>query len=200
MGIRESYAVGCVSLLLSGGQGYLKKFKNLQNLILSVKTTTPNKEPLISTPLPSHPCERIASDLFELENSTYLLTVDYYSRFVEVQKLNSTTSFCVITHLKSIFARLGIPAEMVSDNGPQFSSQKMKEFLEKYGFRHITTNPHHPQANGLAERTVKTVKNPLKNAPDPYMTLLNYRATPISWCSLSPTELLMGRRMWTDIA
>ena len=122
------------------------------------ETTTPNREPLISTALPSHPWERIASDQFELKNSTYLLTVDYYSRFVEVQKLNSTTSSSVITHLKSIFARFGIPAEMVSDNGPQFSSQEMKEFSETYGFRHITTSPHYPLANGLAERMVKPSK------------------------------------------
>ena len=108
------------------------------------KTTTPNKEPLISTPLPSHPWERVASDLFELKDSTYLLTVDYYSRFAEVQKLNSTTSSRVITHLKSIFARFGIPAEMVSDNGPQFSSQEIKEFSENYGFKHIKTSPHYP--------------------------------------------------------
>ena len=65
-----------------------------------------------STPLPSHPWEHIATDLIELKNSTYLLTVGYYSRFVEVQKLNSTTTSSVITHLKFIFARFGIPAEM----------------------------------------------------------------------------------------
>ena len=142
---------------------------------------------------------RIATDLFELKNSTYLLTVDYYSRFVEVQKLNSTTSSSVITHLKSIFARFGIPAEMVSDNGPQFSSQEMKEFSETYGFRHITTSPHYPQANGLAERTVKTVKSLLEHSLDSYKALLSYRATPMPWCALSPAELLMGRRIRTDI-
>ena len=136
------------------------------------KTTTPNKERLISTPLPSYPWERIASDLFKLKNCTYLLTVDYYSRFAEAQKLNSTTSSSVIPLLKSIFARFGIPAEVVSDNGPQFSSQ---EISEKYGFRHIITSPHCPQANGLAERTVKTVKSLLENAPDPYGALLSYQ-------------------------
>ena len=105
------------------------------------KTTTPNKEPLISTPPPSHPWEFIATNLFELKNSTYLLTVDYYSRFVEVQKLNSKTSSSDITHLKS---RFGIPAETVSDNGPQFNSQEMKEFSVTYAFRHITTSSHYP--------------------------------------------------------
>ena len=156
--------------------------KEMENFIKSCpvcqKTTTPNKEPLISTPLPNHPWEHIASDLFELEGSTYLLTVDYYSRFAEVQKLNSTiaTSSNVITHLKSIFARFGIPAEMVSDDGPQFSSQEMKEFSENYGFRHITS-PHYPQANGLA----KTVKGLLEHSTNPHKALLSYRATPMPW-------------------
>ena len=177
--------------------------KEMDNFVKSCpvcqKTANPNKEPLISTPLPSHPWERVASDLFELKDSTYLLTVDYYSRFAEVQKLNSTTSSSVITHLKSIFARFGIPAEMVSDNGPQFSSQEMKEFSESYGFRHIKTSPHYPQANGLAERTVKTVKSLLEHSTDPHKALLSYRATPMPWCVLSPAELLMGRKIRTDV-
>ena len=151
----------------------------VQSCPVCQKTTTPNREPQISTALPSHPWERIALDLFELKNSTYLLTVDYYSRFVEVQKLNSTTSSSVITHLKSIFARFGIPAEMVSDNGPRFNSQEMTEFSETYGFRHITTSPHYPQANGLAERMVKTIKSLFENSTDHYKALLSYRSTPM---------------------
>ena len=47
--------------------------------------------------------------------------VDYYSRFIEIAKLSSTSSSMVITHLKSIFARHGIPEVVVSDNGPQLS-------------------------------------------------------------------------------
>ena len=150
-------------------------------------------------PLPTYPWERIAVDLFELKGLTYLLAVDYYSRFVEVQKLSSTTSISVITHLKPLFARFGILAEMVTDNGPQFASYEMKQFSNTYGFWHITTSPHYPQANGLAERTVKTVKNLLEHSSDPYMALLSYRATPIPWCALSPVELLMGRRIRTDV-
>ena len=68
--------------------------------------------------------------------------VDYYLRYAEVQKLSSTTSSSVITHFTSIFARFGIPAEMVSNNGPQFSLQEMKDFSENYGFRHIKTSTH----------------------------------------------------------
>ena len=125
--------------------GVSREMENfVQSCPVCQKTTPPNREPLITTPLPSYPWERIAADLFELKGSMYLLVVDYYSRFVEVQKLNSTTSTSVITYLKSLFSRFGIPVEMVTDNGPQFSSNEMKEFSDSYGFRHITTSPHYP--------------------------------------------------------
>ena len=97
---------------------------------------------------------------FATRHILYAVNMGRMEGDAEVQKLSSTASSSVITHLKSIFARFGIPAEMVSDNGPQFSSQEMKDFSENYGFRHITTSPHYPQANGLAERTVtKTEKS-----------------------------------------
>ena len=75
----------------------------------------------------------------------------------------------------------------------------MKAFAESYGFSHLTSSPHYPQANGQAERAVRTVKGLLEYSPDPYMALPSYRATPMPWCGLSPSELLMGRRIRTDV-
>ena len=75
----------------------------------------------------------------------------------------------------------------------------MQEFAALYNFRHITSSPHYPQSNGLAERMVKTAKSLLAKSADPYLALLSYRATPLPWCGLSPAELLMGRRLQTDI-
>ena len=63
---------------------------------------------------------------------------------MEIQKLSSTTSASIIKALKAIFARYGIPASLMSDNGPQFASGEMKEFAESYNFNHITSSPHYP--------------------------------------------------------
>ena len=171
----------------------------VQSCPVCQKLTIPPKEPLIPTTLPNYPWERIAADLFELKGANYLLVADYYSRFVEVQKLTTITSSNIITQLKAIFARFGILAAMVTDNGPQFDSYEMKEFAQIYDFQHTTTSPYFPQSNGFAERMVKTVKKLLEHSADPYKSILSYRATPLPWCGLSPAELLMGRRIRTDI-
>ena len=98
-------------------------------------------EPLIPSELPASPWQKVGTDLFEWDKATYLLVVDYYSRFIEIAKLSKTTSQGVIDHLKSIFARQGIPQEVVSDNGPQYASSLFKEFSDQYGFHHNTSSP-----------------------------------------------------------
>ena len=163
------------------------------------KSTTPPVEPMMETPLPNHPWERVAADLFELKGTNYIVVVDYFSRYVEVKSLTSTTAANVVAALKSIFSRHGVPTILMTDNGPQFSCKEMAEFAELYGFHHQTSSPHYPQSNGQAERAVRTVKQLLEHSADPYMALLSYRATPLSFCGLSPAELLMGRRIRTDI-
>ena len=158
-----------------------------------------SKEPMIPTPLPQHPWERVGTDLFELNEKHYIVVPDYYSRYPEVIRLTSTTSASIITAMKSVFSRHGIPHTVVSDNGPQYVSAEMKKFSNLYGFNHVTTSLHYPQSNGFAERMVKTIKKLLSSSSDVYMALLSYRSTPLPWCSLSPTELLMGRRIKTDV-
>ena len=104
----------------------------------------------------------------------------------------------MITHLKSNFARYGIPDTVVSDNGPQYSAADFSNFAMHYGFTHVTSSPKYPQANGEAERAVRTEKNLLKKSDDPYLAMLAYRSTPLE-NGYSPAELLMGRRLRTMI-
>ena len=164
-----------------------------------MRLSPPVREPMIPSPLPTYPWEKVATDLFEFQGQHYLLLVDYFSRYPEVIRLHSTTSASVISAMKSVFSRHGIPSTIVSDNGPQYDSAGMKAFASSYGFKHITSSPHYPQSNGQAERTVKTVKGLLQDSPDIFLSLLSYRATPLPWCGLSPGELLMGRRLRTDV-
>ena len=104
--------------------------------------------------------------------------MDYFSRYVEVAQLSPTRSVDVVKHLKSTFARHGIPEILVTDNGPQFAGAHMTAFARDYEFEHATSSPRYPQSNGEAERAVQTIKNLLKKATDPYRALLAYRAPP----------------------
>uniref|UniRef100_A0A3Q2U3D0 Integrase catalytic domain-containing protein n=1 Tax=Fundulus heteroclitus TaxID=8078 RepID=A0A3Q2U3D0_FUNHE len=115
-----------------------------------------------------------------------------------IAQLRPTRSMDVIVHLKSMFARHGIPETIISDNGPQFRGQEMKAFATDYCFEHITSSPKYPKSNSEAERAFQTVKNLFKKASDPYRALLAYRATPLS-NGYSPAELLMGRRLRTTL-
>ena len=156
------------------------------------------KEPLMPHQIPSTPWEKVATDLFTLHNEDYIVVVDYYSRFFEFEKLNSITSKSVINKMKRIFATHGIPRELISDNGRQFVSEEFRSFAQSYGFKHTTSSPRHPQSNGLAEKTVGTVKNMLKKCRDSkqdvYLALLEYRNTPIDRLG-SPSQLLMSREL-----
>ena len=131
--------------------------------------------------------------MFEWKQTSYLLVIDYYSRYIEIAKLTTTSANDVIRHLKSIFARHGIPAKVFTDNGPQFSANLFSSFSKSYGFTHKTSSPRYPQSNGEAERAVRTVKNILTKRDDPYLGLLAYRTTPLE-NSYSPAELLMGQK------
>ena len=133
-----------------------------------------------------------------MENTNYLILVDYYSRYMEMSKLSSRTSTLVIQHIKSIFARHGMPETFVSDNGPQFSSSTFTQFALDYGFHHQTSSPNYPQSNGEAERTVQTIKSILNKTKDPYLGLLSYRATPLA-NGYSPAELLMGKKLCSTL-
>ena len=157
------------------------------------------KEPLIRTELAERPWSKISVDLFHYQGHTYLLSIDRYSSWPEVTKLDNVSSENTISYLKSQFSRYGIPDELYSDNGPQFTSEKFKKFRKNYGFKHVTSSPRYPQSNGLAERGVQTVKSLLKKNKDPYMSLMIYRDTIIQDTGLSPAQMFLGRRLKTNL-
>ena len=170
----------------------------VQNCRICIKERSNHAEPLMQTELPDRPWQRLGADIFTLRMKKYLVVVDYYSRFIEVANLTLTKSVDVTIHLKSIFARHGVPEILVTDNGPQFACNTFATFASDYGFQHVTSSPGYPQGNGEAERAVQTVKNMLTKSEDPFRALLAYRSTPLQ-NGFSPAQLLMGRRLRTTV-
>jgi hypothetical protein len=161
------------------------------------------KEPMRGHEIPDRTWQKVSMDLFQFGKDTYIVITDYYSKFFEVSKLTSVTASATIRHIKPHFARYGIPKEVISDNGTQFSCKEFKEFADKYEFKRTTSSPKYPQSNGLAERTVQTVKSIFVKAKegnsDPNLAILALRNTPIDGIGLSPVQMLMGRRTRTRL-
>lgn len=156
------------------------------------------KEPLMPLSFPDTPWTRLGTDLFELDRKTYLVVVDYTSRWFEVRQLHSVTASAVIRVLCELFATHGIPDTVISDNGPQYANQEFKEFARDWGFVHVTSSPIYPQANGEVERAVQTAKNILRKNSNPYLGLLAYRTAPLR-NGFTPSQLLMNRKLRTKL-
>lgn len=155
------------------------------------------KEKLLQTEISNRPWSKISVDLFHFKGHDYLLSVDKYSNWPEIAKLDDLSSDNTIMYMKSQFSRYGIPDEVYSDNGPQFSSHSFAKFSKDYGFEHITSSPIYPQSNGHAERGVQTIKNLLRKATDPYKAIMIYRDTIIEGLDKSPAQMFLGRRLKT---
>ena len=159
------------------------------------------KESLMSHELPTRPWERVAADLFTWNGKEYLVTVDYHSNFFEVDHLKDTSSATVIRKLKGHFARYGSPCQVITDNGPQFTSALFRQFAAEWDFEHLCSSPGNSKANGKAESAVKTAKRIMtkseRSRSDPYLALLDHRNTPSQGLSTSPAQRLMNRRTRT---
>ena len=122
--------------------------------------------------------------------------VYYHSRWIEILHITTTTSPAVIAKMKDMFARLGLPQEGFSDNGPQFVSEQFRQFAKKCDFNHIMSSPHLPNSNGKAECAVKTAKSILRQE-DPWLALMIYSDKFIAATGCSPSHLMMGRHLRT---
>ena len=115
-----------------------------------------------------------------------------------MRKIHNSTSSAVIKELGMI-SEFGKPQVFKSDNGPCYSSQEFKFFMQNWLIKHRTSSAHYPQSNGLAESMVKVSKNLIEKAVLQDLPwnklLLDYRCTPISSEIPSPAEILFGRKL-----
>lgn len=131
--------------------------------------------------------------------------VDAHSKWPEVFPMKKITSFKTIEILRTVFARNGIPEQIVSDNESQFTSHEFDEFIRKNGIKHFKSAPYHPATNGLAERFVQTFKRSMKTMKNQEKSLnkkianflLLYRNAPHSITNETPAKLFHGRNLRT---
>ena len=154
----------------------------------------------------SKPWQRIHIDFAEYEGEYYFVVVDAHSKWPEVFRMKSTTTEKTIEILRRLFSSHGLPEEVVSDNGPQFTSTLFADFMKLNAVKHTRSAPYHPATNGAAERFVQVLKKSLKTA-DPRLSkehqlsnlLMIYRSTPHTVTGVSPAELFIKRQLRTRI-
>lgn len=158
---------------------------------------------------PSSPWKRIHIDFagpFLGEN--FLIMVDAHSKWPEVFRMKTITSAATIEKLRQAFASNGLPTELVSDNGRQFTSDEFQQFLKANNIRHTLSPPYHPSTNGEAERFVRTFKTNMKRKRAMNISwnhkicdfLLSYRTTPHSTTNRTPAEMMSGRNLRTKLS
>ena len=108
--------------------------------------------------IPVHPWTKLATEIFHFEGPSYLLIVDYTSRFPVVCKLSSITGTHVANQCKLVFSEYGWPETLISDNDPCYTSQAFISVVKAFNVNHITSSLHYPQSNGRAEKYVQIVK------------------------------------------
>ena len=165
--------------------------------------------PLGKVPIIDEPFKRIAMDLvgpiFPISDrgNRYILTlIDYATRYPEAVALPDIRTETIAEALIEIYSRLGIPEEVLTDMGSQFTSSIMREVSRLLSIKQMTTTPFHPICNGLIENFHSTLKLMLKRLCcerpkdwDRYLsaTLFAYREAPQESTKFSPFELMYGR-------
>lgn len=167
----------------------------------------PARAPLHRWEYPSLPWQRLHIDFAgPVEGKMLMVVIDAHSKWPEIFVMEITAAEETVSTLRSLFARMGLPDQMVSDNGPQFTSETFRKFTTANGIKHVTGAPYHPSTNGQAERLVQSFKKGVK-ADKSSRTLqhkldrflLAYRSAPHATTELSPAQLLLGRNVKTRL-
>ena len=133
--------------------------------------TAPGRQavaPLVPLPIVASPFERIVMDIVgplprsHSGNRFVLVVCDYATRWSEAVPLKSIDAGHVAEELMVLFSRAGVPKEILTDQGSNFTSQLLKEVYWLVSIKPIKTSPYHPQTDGLVERFSQTLKAMLR--------------------------------------
>ena len=162
-------------------------------------------------PIIDVPFKRVSIDIIgkispctESKNQYILTLIDFATRFPEAVALPRIDTVTVAEALFTIFTRVGIPEEILSDNGSQLCGGLMEEVMRLLSIKHLVSTVYHPECNGLCENFNGTLKRMLKKVCmerprdwDRYIPalLFAYRDAPQESLKFSPFCLLYGREV-----
>ena len=185
---------------------------DIENLVKSCKICTENRRTPPHTTLTPWPWaerswQRIHCDfLGPFHGDMYLVIVDSYSKWPEVVNFcQNTKSNKLVDTFQTLFARHGLPDQIVTDDGSQFSSKEFGDLLKHNGVTYPFSPPYHPAMNGAAENFVGTFKDKVSKIVQGRVKvdtainqfLFDYRSTPHCTTNKSPANLLYKQELKT---
>ncbi len=192
-----------------GLEAEVKRFCQACPVYQKTSPKPPPPTPLIPLPIIEVPFERIGMDLVgPLPKSArghehILVIVDYVTRYPEAIPLRKATAKNIAHELFMLFSRVGIPAEILTDQGTPFMSRLMADLCRLLRVKQLRTTVYHPQTDGLVQRFNQTLKQMLRRvaAEDrrdwdqmlPYV-LFGIREVSQASTGFTPFELLFGRQ------
>uniref|UniRef100_A0A8C4X6A1 Gypsy retrotransposon integrase-like protein 1 n=1 Tax=Erpetoichthys calabaricus TaxID=27687 RepID=A0A8C4X6A1_ERPCA len=167
------------------------------------------RAPLVPIPLVDIPFERLGVDIVgPLKPSSrgfkyILVMVEYATRYPEAVPLRSANTKNIARELVNLFSRVGIPKEVLTDQGTPFTSDTFREVARLLRISHLKTSVYHPQTDGLVERFNQTLKQMLRKVVSADgrnwdqllpLVLFAYWEVPQASTGFSPFELLYGHQ------
>jgi transposase InsO family protein len=93
---------------------------------------------------------------------THLVAVDKFTKWVKTKHATSITMAKVVELVKEIMYRFGVPNNIITDNGTQFTAREFKDFCANSGIKINYASVSHPQNNGQAECSIGMILQGLK--------------------------------------
>ena len=203
MGVESTLRRAGISLWWPGMNLQLKQFISTCQVCQSFQRNN-LKESLVSHSIPDRPWSKIAANPFEFKGEHFLVLADYYSDWIEFDKMRDQTATETIALLLKQFSRWGLPDEIVTDCGKNFDSKEFSQFCRRKQIKHTKSSPHHHQSNGKVESAVKIIKSILRktenSALNPYKALLDQHNTPTVDMMTSPAQRFLHRRPKSEIS
>ncbi|XP_058828416.1 uncharacterized protein K02A2.6-like [Topomyia yanbarensis] len=198
-GIESTLKLARANLFWPGMTSQIKDVVKESKTCSKYAASQPNP-PMMSHCIPVYPFQLVSMDVFQAEYHSvtrkFLVTVDHYSDYFEIDILKDLTPESVIDICKINFARHGKPQRVITDNATNFCNAKMVRFASDWDFELVTSAPHHQQANGKSEASVKIAKRLIKKSEetgtDFCYALLHWRNIPNKIGS-SPAARLFSR-------